>query len=334
MTRKNGPHLLALAIALVVGATTAASSEDLASYVAQCRSRIGWLPVIDCLSGKIIPITVDGVEVQDTGVDVNDNDIPKRCDRPAKSGAPTETGRYPVWGGNDPDYPAGRCVPFSRALLLRDDNGVQATAICRRKHWHPANDGRFEEIDVILHSVRTGSTCWFLAMREANDSFEASPAPALDSAEAKDFWRSPSDVAREKCSRCHDSSPYMYSPYIGQVWRQVPTDPFGRYANDIGADFAHWPDPIAMTPARNTCIGCHRIGVQTTCDPKFLDWTQAIPQKFQDPTSNAPHSYSMPLLQNLTPQMHEESVLQLGRCCGKNRPADCPVSPIPGAARR
>jgi hypothetical protein len=304
--------------------------EANSAYGASCAAAIGTVHAFDCRDGEIIPVSVNGKVVRDQ--------IPAECDRPAQS-------------GENAEWPAGRCVPFSRLLRLRDGD-VQAVAICRRKRLRPVDAPLFEEIDLILHSKRSGSTCWFVATRPEDPPHQSSRTAPFDAAAvptptdiqtaAISFWDPPVHVAAQRCAECHDSSPYMFSAYVGQVWGSMPTDPFGRYTNDVGKDFVSWPKPASMTPAGNTCTGCHRIGVTKTCSKTFLEGTGFIPLQFHTPGSNAAFGYSMPLLHGLSQQawtgLHGTSVTAIERCCGLagqagGAPEECSIAPIQPGGR-
>ncbi len=114
--------LLAGAPPMTQAGEVSADGETVAAYGAACAAAIGDIPAFDCRDGEIIPITVNGKEERDQ--------VPSQCDHPAQS-------------GEDDEWPAGRCVPFSRTILLREGT-VQATAICRRKRLRPINDKLFE----------------------------------------------------------------------------------------------------------------------------------------------------------------------------------------------
>ena len=231
---------MGLGLALLLGG---ARAETVAEYGEQCAVQVTPVPAFNCMAGEVIPITVDGK-------------VPERytpgmsCDKPSLLPA-KENGAQ------------GQCLPGTRALVLRDDATAQISAICRKKVVRDIDDPLFDEINVIAHNLKTGKTCWFTA--KAAEPLGADrgidgrvvPSPAASRREpprhavgsappanlpvpaADKVWLSPKAVATSKpaCMQCHDSSPFMYSPYIAQT-TQLPGDPFGRFLpKAVGRDF-------------------------------------------------------------------------------------------------
>ena len=132
----------------------------------------------------------------------------------------------------------------------------------------------------------------------------------------------------------------MYSPWIGQVWNRVPTDPWGKYVN-LGADFASWTSHAISTPG-NTCIGCHRIGDQNSCKI-YVPLAAGLlpPPKGSNPlASSYPLTHWMPIDNNRSRDewnaANVKSVSDLLECCsarGKNDPK-CSFTPAAQAASR
>jgi len=225
--------------------------QTLLEYGAQCAREIGEIPPFDCNSGTNIPITIDG---KPPGQD----ESPKRCDRPSLL--------HPYQ-----DWP-GQCIPYSRILNLSRGN-TQISAYCRQEKLRKDPKPDFDEVDIVLHHAGNGKTCWFQSQpkRPGADGIDASRVPPPNEKtpprgrlSAVEFWKTPAETAKQNCMSCHDAGPYIFSPYIGQVWDQVPTDPWGKYSS-IGPAFAHAPLLVISTPG-NACIGCHRIGSDKSCD--------------------------------------------------------------------
>ena len=111
---------------------------------------------------------------------------------------------------------------------------------------------------------------------------------------ANEFWITPSDIQGFACSGCHDSDPYMMSPYVMQVARtlpngkkdfMVPCDPAipGQITanNCLAKDGKglyklvsrlhnppNWRPTRAIAPKAadaQACVSCHRIGSLNTC---------------------------------------------------------------------
>ncbi|HYD99079.1 MAG TPA: hypothetical protein VEH84_06830 [Alphaproteobacteria bacterium] len=302
--------VLGLLAALALCGAARAESYDLDAYGRQCAAAIAEVPEFDCMAGEIVPITVDGrVPASYAGV--------TECDRPAM--AP-----YPE---------GGECSPWSRALVLRNDT-AQISAVCRRAVLRDKDSPLFDEIDIVAHSRANGSTCWFKATGTKDKPLDGRrvPSPTAGGAAAKAFWHTPEQVAADNCGDCHDSDPFMYSPWIGQTTAFIG-DPQGQYRNDIGPPFQAWTKPLALAPRGNACIGCHRIGSENTCRVAMLQSTGAMPIAAQDAWSKLfPQSHWMPAGQGLTAIQWEttyaRSMAELQRCCEDPHAAGCYAQPI------
>ncbi len=195
-------------------------------YGKQCASLIAEVEEFDCRKGTAVPITVDGK----TPAKYTPN---MTCDRPAMAA--------------DNPFP---CAPYSRVQLLRDDT-VQASAYCRQKSLRSSKSPYYDEIDVIAHSRVNGATCWFSETAKTKKGIDGSHAPSPTKPSAKRFWDPPAQTVKGNCVSCHDSDPWMYSPFIGQT-NQYPADPFGYYTN-------------AMRPSKAPINGRRRTLIRTGC---------------------------------------------------------------------
>ena len=313
---------IALAAAVLAGGLNRGDAGDpsLTGYARECERRIAAVPEFDCGTGTLVPITVDGKVPPQYTSGMN-------CDRPSL---------LPPAEGEKTD---GQCVPNSRALVLRDDKEVQISAFCRQRLIRPAGTHLYDEIDVILHSVENGSTCWFRA-KENNPKGDpgigvnGSRIPSPASPVGEGFWNPPVEVAVQKCGSCHDNDPFYYSPFIGQTGR-LPSDPLGKYSNDIGRPFQSWPRPLSLSTRGNTCTGCHRIGAEHTCRTGMFqaigaahlanldEWGQRYPQSHWMPIDNQ-------WTQAQWEVIYTESVRALEECCKNHKAPGCIVQPVPG----
>ncbi len=312
--------------------TGAAQAETLFEYGRQCAEQVGEIPAFSCMAGEEIPITIDGKAVPP-------DKAPPRCDRPSLL----------------PQADAqSQCVPGSRALVLRDDQTAQVSAICRKQVARPAASPLFDEINVISHSLKNGKTCWFTAKAQApltaasgiDGRWVPSPSrlgrkPAPPSPEgvqappADQVWLPPAKVAwsQPACVSCHDSGPFMYSPYIAQT-TQLPGDPFGFYEpKAIGEDFKKaWAQlhAFGITTRGNTCTACHRMGNMNSCQVAMQQSTGNAPQQGGDAWSKKfPQSHWMsPGNLHSLAQWNEqfsESLKKLAACCADPKGAGCQV---------
>ncbi len=309
----------ALLLLLLAGA---AQAETLFEYGRQCAEQISEIPAFDCMAGEDIPITVDGKPVPaDTA--------PPRCDRPSL--LPQANAQ-------------SQCVPGSRALVLRDDKTAQISAICRKQVARPAGSPLFDEINVISHSLKDGKTCWFTAKAKAPLSAatgidgRAVPSPSTlkrPAVPADKVWQAPHQVAwsQPACVNCHDSGPFMYSPYIAQT-TQLPGDPFGFYQpKAIGEDFKRaWArlNAFGITTRGNTCTACHRMGNMNSCQVAMQQSTGHAPQEGGDEWSKKfPQSHWMsPGNLHSQAQWDEQfsaSLKKLAACCADPKGAGCRI---------
>ena len=304
--------------ALAALAGSAGRSQTILEYGRECAREIAPIPAFDCTRGTTVPITVNG-----------------RVPSSYQPGMPCDRPSLLLY---DEPGAQGQCVPNSRALVLRDDRHAQIVAACREKTIRPADTFLYDEIDVISHSVVTGATCWFQAKAPSplspGHGLDGRRVPPPEQPAAARFWRSPPDTASEKCVDCHDSDPFMYSPFIAQTG-QLPKDPFGKYTNEIGAAFKAWPKPSSLSTRGNTCVGCHRIGSLATCTTTMDqavglkpilgsdDWAKAYPQSHWMPPGN-------PLTSQAWEIVYRDSISQLAACCAHPRTPGCSIIPIQG----
>ncbi len=298
-------------------------SQTITEYGQQCTDLIGAIPVFNCNDGVNVPITVNG-------------NIPSQykdkmtCDRPAM--LPYKKDSF------------GQCTPYSKIINLSKGE-VQISAFCRRTFLRESGSKFYDEVDIILHSVNTGDTCWFHAEDAIGNKngFDASRVPPPNEitppkghVSATKFWMTPAATASKKCGNCHDADPFMYSPYIGQVWSNVPVDPIGWYNNHIGTAFKQWEIPFAMTTKNNTCTGCHRIGNLNTCTDNLL---ASVAGKLPVPGGNAaahsyPLSHWMPVnnfhSQLFWDESYNQSISKLISCCQNQTQPMCELTKLIG----
>lgn len=317
---------------LLLALCGAAQAETLFEYGRQCAEQVTEIPAFSCMAGEEIPITVDGKPVPA-------QPAPALCDRPSLL----------------PQADAqSQCVPGSRALVLRDDATAQVSAVCRKQVARPAGSPLFDEINVISHSLKNGKTCWFTAKAAAPLSADrgidgrwvpspstrtrrpAPPSPeGVQAPPADQVWLPPAKVAwsQPACISCHDSGPFMYSPYIAQT-TQLPGDPFGFYEpKAIGEDFKKaWArlHAFGITTRGNSCTACHRMGNMNSCQVAMQQSTGNAPQAGGDAWSQRfPQSHWMsPGNLHSRAQWDEQfkdSLQKLAACCENPQGAGCQV---------
>ncbi len=281
----------------------ATGTLDQASYAKQCAARLGSLRPFNCLDGQIAPITLDGVPIPPNLTASQAAAYPFgttpatqfQCDRPALLGMSDQ----------------GQCIPYSRYGRLpsfRPDGSeqkeVDTVFACRHYKARLGPQGfqgvtidgsvvpLYEDIAIIQHNRVTGETCWFQRLTPDTDGRRVpppsetalpagSPAYALSAA---NFWLSPLATFNVGCHKCHDSDPWIHSPYIDQVRLPdgSPLVPSGmkltaspRKYSMLGARiFNSWEKAqgIGVVPVSGSksCTSCHTIGNFMSC----TDWTK------------------------------------------------------------
>ncbi len=339
--------LVAAASLLVAVAAKGDDSYTLQDYGKQCAQKIAEVPVFNCLDLDVIPITVNGEVPESYSPDMT-------CDRPAM---------LPY-----PEHTDGNCAPYSRVKVNRDDD-IQMIQLCRRMFIRPIDDPNFDSIEVIMHNVKSGSTCFFISKDFGQDpagtnSSRVPPPTELEppkgEVSAADLWATPEEVASHGCVYCHDSDPWMRTPWIAQTG-QLPANPWGFHTVDVDGPMAAWPKPESIATRGNTCVGCHRIGSLNTCksmevlafgeQPSKMMQSigqaphgrfaarpgtiHAFPPNFSDEwASDYPNSVWMPPGNQLPytewQRIYQEDVAALQRCCDDPDAAGCIVTPIQG----
>jgi len=303
---------LACWMALPTGAQTPVSGLSDADYAAACRAEVGPLPDFSCADGVPVPITVDGAPVSDYTPQMT-------CDRPSL-----------LDNGPDSD---GQCVPYSRILNLSNDR-MMVSVMCRQRVIRGAASLEFDEIDVIAHNPASGATCWFQASGSRSRPVDGRQVPSPTGTQAAGFWNPPLEVLNGGCGNCHDNDPFMYSPFVGQVWDRVPQAPFGPYFHvDPGLGFDAWPT-ATFDLRDNTCLGCHRIGRDQTC-ASLTAWMtgERTPAGADAAALRYPLSHAMPPGYGQTLEswvnVYADSVRQIRSCCADPDQPSCALTPIP-----
>jgi hypothetical protein len=260
------------------------------------------------------PIRPDRLDVGATQRPCRDGDEPlnqfaARCDK-AMGGVSvpafdcddanaTEPPRQGNGSGNceAPNVLNSVCDPGSHFHVLhRNDNndGIYIVAHCRHKSVDGNGPGQYGDVAAIQHNSNTGATCFYQALKTGLPHNAPAPSGADTS-----FWLSPATTAGINCVRCHDSGPFVRSPYLaqlGQVWPFIndlgnpnnPGRPSSLPAADsnylpgtlqgdlagpwnaslpygfVGLNFQSWEAYSLTNTADPTCTGCHRMGTSRT----------------------------------------------------------------------
>ena len=269
--------------------TTAAASpriyHGVEAYTSDCMNDLGDLPMFaddadfNCMdpSMHVVPITSTSASGVVTTLDETTTDWPltsaesaatRRCDRPA-------------WLGYDGVTGATQCAPFSRIGEWQNAQGTRFVMVCRRYATRALTDPKFDDINFIAHNPTSGKTCYFNSHLGGTEDGTKIPAP--DTTTADKFWFDPAGVRDAGCPACHDSGPFMHSPWVDQVvdkttnhtlvpritedaayTAQTKYSIFGResFATDKASQQV-WAQPQHLTNV-GSCGNCHRIGTQMT----------------------------------------------------------------------
>ena len=294
------------------------NEDDPVQYGRDCASLIAEAPPFNCLAGEIVRVTVDGKEPAEYSPNMT-------CDNPAYLPYPKSA--------------HGQCVPYSRVQTLRDDD-VQILGLCRRMFIRPKDDPHSDSIEIIMHNKKTGSTCFMISKNfganpEGDDGRRVPPpseeTPPKGQLAARDLWATPQQVADHGCIYCHDSDPWMYTPWIAQT-SQLPSDPFGYHSVDVGGPFKAWPKPMSINTRGNTCTGCHRIGSLNTCGPQKIPTFGDQPPKMTQALTWMPPGSSEGAEEWAA--IYKQSVDDLSRCCADHEAPGCLVEPIDSKSPR
>lgn len=310
-------------------------------YAKEVAAELGTFPSFSVFDkGVVIPITLNNLEIS-SGQHTDSTE----CDRPALLGLGTD----------------GQCVPYSRIGRLQGinpstglaDSNIQWIFIARRYNIKTdPNDPLFEDVAIIGHNKSTGFTAFFQMLDPVNgknatrvpspfESTEQTPSGALT---AEDFWLPPARTAAIGCNRCHDSDPFIHTPYVDQVrvgsggasGPIVPSNTRGRYRFLGSKAFTAWAVPQHFDPEDNFCVGCHRIGTSASSE-SFAKWAtgEEFPLQLSTAYRTYPYSHWMPPedAESMSSEdwntLYRQSVLQLLSCYENPAQAACRVKPIP-----
>ncbi len=280
MAGSNFRAAIVAAAAYVLAGGVAVHADDdydIHAYGRECAQLIAEVPPFNCLDGQIVPITVNGKTPATYTRHM-------RCDKPAYLPYPEKTD--------------GQCAPYTRIRAARDDD-IQMVLYCRRMYIRPKDDPNFDSIEAIMHNLKTGSTCFFISKNfgekpEGVDGRRVPPpteeAPPDGMVSAKELWASPQRIVNHSCISCHDSDPWVHTPWIDQT-QQVPSDPWGFHSVDVGGPFVNWPKPRSIATRGNSCTSCHRIGSLNTCKKQVVGDFGEQPARMLQSIGQAPHGH-------------------------------------------
>jgi hypothetical protein len=250
------------AVFLALPGAPAHAAETVKSYAQQCDAAIGLsVPAFDCNAGREVPLT------HPMPPNAKYGDKKFSCDEPNRLNE--------------------ECDPGSRFQVVAQTATAVVVAHCRNQGGNP---NRYGDIAVIQHNTQNGATCFYQALAgaasvghprsaysEAQELPALAPAPINGSA-LPQFWLQPWQIAKSvfACAMCHDSGPFIRSPYLAQMNSGTNALPWatdtsfnakGKPYAFPGKTFAKWK-AYSVEVKDNMCIGCHRLGVSNISDGK------------------------------------------------------------------
>ncbi len=220
-----------------------------------CAQFLGPIPAVNCMDAEIMPITVDGVEVDDT---------PRTCDRPSALTGTCETNQR-----------------ISARYIGTHHDGSPRPEVVFINFCRDGGQG------LIGHNSQTGATCFFHMNQHYPNTVQhpGSNVPNYD-----DYWQTAEEVAADNCQGCHQADPWIHSPWIDQL--RDPDDPSRSLVpviDDPDAPYIVVGDgfkqPYQTGAPQNSCTSCHRA----QCDRNFAVplGELVMPGPFADSTFHA-----------------------------------------------
>jgi hypothetical protein len=282
-------------------------ANDVTSYAEVCKRELGLpedtLAPWSCTDGFEVPITVDGKPLTaETHAALAAGEA--SCDRPSWLGDhPCATYSFVQQRQLSPDVTASlicRVRGFTSERSLAERKAVYAQTNTFND-WRQIFD--FDSLGLIWTNTKTGSTCFFDFVGKTYGGYVPSPddrsrpelaalpdpKPPAELAEGTpdagvwrkngtEQWRAPAGMLPEQdaCVRCHDSGPWIITPWLKQVMamtRPAPDVPMVVVGKVFDAwRAAHPSRSISTTPLKKrgpeepqACTQCHRIGSRDTC---------------------------------------------------------------------
>ena len=316
------------------------------AYTNGCMDELGELPMFangefscDAEGMQVVPITATDANGKVTVLDETTTNWPltsaqkaatQRCDRPA-------------WLGYDGDVADGnttQCAPFTRIGQYQNSKGTRFIFICRRETVRSLKDKTFENINFIAHNPNSGKTCYFNNHLDGTVT-DGSKIPTPDSPTSDVFWMDMGSIVGQRCPSCHDSDPWMHSPWLdGAVDKKtghtiVPKqgeDPaynlqtkysiFGResFLTSDRQTQEDWKEPTMLTDV-GSCGQCHRIGTGMT----MQFWAQ---RSVGEDTDGLPLTAAFQTSAKLHWMPADNAAMQKINACAR-KPGSCNEAPVP-----
>jgi len=298
------------------------SSRNVRIYAKECFEKINIerkdIPrSMNCFDGDEIDVTAGGISLAKESCNSRDScELPEKCDNPA-------------WLNN-----ACYGNSYLTTFKAKSDPNVTGALLCRHKTRNTDQPRRFDDIAMILHNNENGETCWFQTRDGSGVDLNGLRVPHPMRTGARLFWIKPSDVEGIKCIKCHDSGPFITSPWLNQAKSagKLRDPKKSKYRNST-PPFNKWTKPVFVSVGRHgltdtgdkSCTHCHHIGVERTWE-KWIDYSVGDRDNDTKLPSNEkvfmpPRSLSVPLEGKYDKSEWEhhyrEHVKALKECCKK-----------------
>jgi hypothetical protein len=178
-----------------------------------------------------------------------------------------------------PNVLNGQCDPRSKFQVLAQTADAIVVANCRKEG--AIDDKNFKDTAVIQYNRKNGAICYYQAPPTTFDGSNVT-APSYGTGPGLFPWVSPAATLGVGCPACHDSGPFIRSPYIYQMsnFPQI-VDGYDNYNTPlryVGKDFQgihSWHihgkradgtiDDTVLQPLSDqgggVCSGCHALAV-------------------------------------------------------------------------
>lgn len=255
------------AVSRAYSSSSSPASQDyaaLSEYVAECnREELDIPDNLSCADGEELPVwqTLKNnrkVQVTLENYDQLSKSVGISCDSPAL-----------VQRGN----PQTECIPGARVQIIRKPKAENfCVMICRKTDLSlPHNE--FQDIGLICHNPKSGSTCFFnskVAVLHPNEPAKKFSYPEKNipgpASRNNSMWMEPKvlDTAA-RCVSCHDADPFIISPNLGAFGKKFRErtnssvdDPYKIVGTKKPFINQEWKERLFLNESIQ-CTSCHRI---------------------------------------------------------------------------
>ncbi len=306
--------------------------ESTMAYALQCKKELELpeapLQPWNCMAGKEVPITIGGESLNDTNFPLLVQGKVS-CDRPSWLIPEEACINYSFVQERTltPDTKAALICRTRRFVSPRNQAERLKDFLDTKTITSLLNYYQIETVGLIWANMKTGKTCFFDYRSTyggyipspddpRKPSFEDLPEPKLKKdANGLEFsenywanpttsqWKSPQFVtATDQCIRCHDTGPFLTSPWLQQVYtpprlsKETPylvvSDLFGD-RQELLPLLAVSTTPLPAADGKESpqfCTSCHYIGKNISCS-HFVPYSVGLKSPVKDlnhPATPAP----------------------------------------------